>query len=101
MFCIKAEDDNEFKADEEDFEEDYVDSDFDIDENEDNENITDIGEDDDDPDSKRRKAGSSKRGVVTKAYKVISLLIIKSILNHNYKMFQNKRNLCLKRTKSL
>lgn len=60
----EADDDQEFVAQESDFEEDYVDSDFDLDENEDNENEMEIDEDDE-----RKQRKSSKKGVVTKAYK--------------------------------
>lgn len=60
---------------EEDFEEDYVDSDFDIDENED---VNDEANEDDDELKRKR----SKRGVVTKAYKVkqiyMNLLVFQS-----------------------
>ena len=61
---------------EEDIEEDYVDSDFDIDENEEQD---EKAENDDDEDETKRKR--SKRGVVTKAYKVMRLYLrIKLIL---------------------
>ena len=63
---LKIEEDNEFLAKEEDFEEDYVDSDFDLDENEKDENEA---QDDEDDESKKKRS-ASKRGVVTKAYKV-------------------------------
>lgn len=57
----EIEEDNEFEVKEEEIEEDYVDSDFDIDENEEPE-TTAV----EDEETKRKR---SKRGVITKAYK--------------------------------
>ena len=53
---------------EEDIEEDYVDSDFDIDENED-EPVEVEGDEEDE--EKRRLRALKRRGVITKAYKVL------------------------------
>lgn len=55
-------------AKEEDIEEDYVDSDFDIDENEDEPVEVDGDEEDEE---KRRLRALKRRGVITKAYKVL------------------------------
>ena len=64
---MQAEADNEFLFKEEDVEEDVVDSDFDIDENEEADTgpVADDGEDDD-----KRKRAKRGLGVSTKAYKV-------------------------------
>ena len=60
----EIEDDNEFEEQQVEHEEDYVDSDFDIDETEEPDKPAEEDED------LKRKRSSNRRGVVTKAYKV-------------------------------
>ena len=66
----EIEDDNEFEEQQVEHEEDYVDSDFDIDETEEPDKPAEEDED------LKRKRSSNRRGVVTKAYKVNILFLI-------------------------
>lgn len=69
IFLIsQTDDDNEFLANEQDYEEDYVDSDFDIDENDDEQTEIEV---DEETEEKRRQRALKRRGIITKAYKVI------------------------------
>ncbi len=63
----EIENDKEFVENEEDHEEDYVDSDFDIDENEEPFDETDAAKNDENEEFARKRP---TRGVYTKAYKV-------------------------------